>query len=402
MGSIAEIVLSGVSFGVRPASEPPSAEWPFVRFGQEEDCGPQAKVLVAGVGGDGCNLVEQMHSRAVGPRDFIAIDTDHMSLQPLAIEAKLLLGKETTKSIGSGGNAELGKAAAQETSQEWAEIVSGYRMVLLAAGMGGGTGSGAAAHLAKIAKGAGALTVAVVTSPFEYEGQQKAESAAAGIAELRKSADSIIVIPNDKIFSLTNEITYYEALKLRDELLTSIMSSVTDLVLLPTRMAIDFGSIRAVIADGGMMSVSMATATGENKVNEILEKLLHNSLLDHPPLAGAQAILLVTTLGYKVMASEAKELKSIITGTVSPRAKIFCGARLDERAGDTITATLIATHFDELLERQGDVVELDKVFTIDEINTAGLSHRIHIPSYKRLKTAAEGKERQVVRGSENA
>ncbi len=390
MGSIAEIVPSGVSFAFGPPSVRPKPKWPFVWFARDQDRTPQTKVLVAGVGGDGCNLIEQMQNRVVGSLDFIAIDTDYVSLERLAIESKLLLGKETTRSIGSGGDAELGKAAAQEASQKWVEIASDYRMVLIAAGMGGGTGSGAAAHLAKIAKDAGALTVAVVSSPFEYEGRQKADSAAAGVAELRSCADSIIVIPNDKLFSLTPEITYYEALKLRDELLTSIIASVTDLILLPAKMAIDFGSIRAVIEDGGMMVVAEATASGHNKVDELVERLLHNSLVDHPPMEGAQAILLITTLGYKVMASEAMELKSRITGTVSPQAKVFCGTRLDETAGNTITATLIATHFDELLEPQTEVIELDKIFTIEQINNAGLSHRIHIPSYKRIKTASEG------------
>jgi len=390
MGSVVEVVPSGLSLGMVPPSMPPNPTWPFVWFSREEDRTPQTKVLVAGVGGDGCSVVEQMQNRAVGSLDFIAIDTDHVSLQAPAIETKLLLGKETTRSIGSGGDVELGKAAAKETSQEWAEIVRDYGMVLFAAGMGGGTGSGAAAHLAKIAKETGALTIAVVSAPFEYEGRQKAESAAAGIAELRSCADSIIVIPNDRLFSLTSEITYYDALKLRDELLTSIMASVTDLIFLPSKMAIDFGSIRAVIEDGGMMVVAEATASGDNKVDELIENLLYNSLVDHPPLEGAQAILLVTKLGYKVMASEAMELKSRITGTVSPQAKVFCGTRLDEKAGNTITATLIATHFDELLEPQAEVIELDRVFTIEQINNADLSHRIHIPSYKRLKTATEG------------
>ena len=390
MGSIAEIVPSGISFAVGPPSVQPKLKWPFVWFAHDEDRAPHTKVLVAGVGGDGCNLIEQMQSRVAGPLDFIAIDTDQVSLQSLAIERKLLLGKETTRSIGSGGDAELGKAAAEEASQEWAETVSDYRMVLIAAGMGGGTGSGAAAYLAKIAKEAGALTVAVVSSPFEYEGRQKADSAAAGIAELRSCADSIIVIPNDRLFSRTNEITYYEALTRRDDRLTSIIASVTDLIFLPAQMAIDFGSIRAVIEDGGMMVVAEATASGENKVDELVEKLLHNSLVDHPPMEGAQAILLITKLGYKVMASEAMELKSRITSTVSPRAKIFCGTRLDEKAGNTITATLIATHFDELLEPQAEVIELDRIFTIEQVNNADLSHRIHIPSYKRLKTATEG------------
>jgi len=390
MGSVAEIVPSGISFAMAAPSVRPRPRWPFVWFARDEDCAPRTKVLVAGVGGDGCNLIEQMQNRVVGSLDFIVIDTDHVSLQALAIESKLLLGKETTRSIGSGGDAELGKAAAEEASQEWAEIVSDYGMVLFAAGMGGGTGSGAAAHLAKIAKDAGALTIAVVSSPFEYEGRQKADSATAGIAELRSSADSIIVIPNDRLFSLTSEITYYEALKLRDELLTSIMASVTDLIFLPSKMAIDFGSIRAVIEGGGVMVVAEATASGDNKVDELVEKLLYNRLVDHPPMEGAQAILLITKLGYKVMASEAMELKSRITGTVSPQAKIFCGTRLDEKAGNTITATLIATHFDELLEPQAEVIELDRIFTIEQINNADLSHPIHIPSYKRLKTATEG------------
>ncbi|MBN1592825.1 MAG: hypothetical protein JW941_06200, partial [Candidatus Coatesbacteria bacterium] len=205
------------------------------------------------------------------------------------------------------------------------------------------------------------------------------------------SADSIIVIPNDRLFSLTNEITYYEALKLRDDLLTNIMSSVAELVFLPSEVPIDFGSIRAVIRDGGMMVVAEATGSGINKVDKIVDNLLRNSLVDHPPMESAQAILLITTIGYEVMKSDEVELKSRITSAVSPRARIFCGTKLDEKAGDTITATLIATQFGNLLEPQAEVMALERIYSIEQVNRADLSHPIHTPSYRRLKSASEKK-----------
>ncbi|RLC46472.1 MAG: hypothetical protein DRH70_05405 [Candidatus Coatesbacteria bacterium] len=155
-------------------------------------------------------------------------------------------------------------------------------------------------------------------------------------------------------------------------------------------MSIDFGSIRAVIEDGGMMVVAQASASGEGVVDELLEQLLHRNLIDHPPMDAAQAVLLVTTLGYKVTASEDSELKSRIARVVSPMAKVFCGTRLEKGAGDSVTVTLIATHFDELAEPQAEVIELERVFTIEQINNAGPSHRIYTPSYLRLKSASEG------------
>jgi len=390
MGSIAQIVPSGISFPIRTQSLSAKQEYPFVWFAGDECEVPQTKVLVAGVGGDGCNTVEQMQNTAPSSLDFIAIDTDYMSLERLTIESKLLLGKQTAKSIGSGGNPDLGRAAAEEASEEWADRIADYGMVVIVAGMGGGTGSGAAAHLSKVAKEMNVLTVAVVSSPFEYEGAQKAESAKKGIAKLCSSADSIIVIPNDRLFSLSDQLTYYEALKLRDDQLARIIRSVTDLALRPARMSIDFGSIRAVIEDGGMMVVAQASASGEGVVDELLEQLLHRNLIDHPPMDAAQAVLLVTTLGYKVTASEDSELKSRIARVVSPMAKVFCGTRLEKGAGDSVTVTLIATHFDELPEPQAEVIELERVFTIEQINNAGPSHRIYTPSYLRLKSASEG------------
>ncbi|HUT03586.1 MAG TPA: cell division protein FtsZ [bacterium] len=389
MGSIVEIVPPGVSFPIRTLPLSVRQECPFVWFASDECDAPQTKVLVAGVGGDGCNTVEQMQSMAPSSLDFIAIDTDYMSLERLTIEWKLLLGKHTARSIGSGGNADLGRAAAEEASEEWADKIANYGMVIIVAGMGGGTGSGAAAYLAKMARDMGVLTVAVVSSPFEYEGRQKADSASEGIAKLRSSADSIIVIPNDRLFSLSDRLTYYEALKLRDDQLVRIIGSVTDLVLRPARMSIDFGSIRAVIEDGGMMVVAQASASGEGVVDELLEQLLHKNLIDHPPMDAAQAVLLVTTLGYKVTASEDTELKSRISRVVSPMAKVFCGTRLEKGAGDSVTVTLIATHFDELPEPQAEVIELERVFTIEQINSAGPSHRIYTPSYLRLKAPSE-------------
>ena len=167
------------------------------------------------------------------------------------------------------------------------------------------------------------------------------------------------------------------------------MASVAELVFLPAKVPIDFGSIKAVIQDGGMMVVAEATASGINKVDELVENLLRNSLVDHPPMEGAQAILLVTTIGYEVLKSEEVELKSRITSAVSPRARIFCGTRLDETAGDTITATLIATRFGELTEPQAEVMALDRIFTIEQVNRADLSHATYTPSYRRLKAASE-------------
>ncbi|MCD6327122.1 hypothetical protein J7M28_06175 [bacterium] len=362
-----------------------SRTMPFVQFATSRPKPAVAGVLVAGVGGDGCMLIEQMQEQCDDALDFVALDTDNMSLERLRMTNKILLGSDAGDKIGTGGDRAKGKAAAEEALEEWQKLVRDYGMVLIVAGMGGGTASGAAGYLALLARQAGALTIAIVSSPFEYECQQKAENAALGIAELEKSADSIIVLPNDRIFSQDTKITYYDALRRRDQYLIDIVLGMTDLVFLPAKMKIDFGSIKTVIEGGGTMVVATAEASGENRVDELVESLMNNGIVDHPPMSSARALLLVTTIGYNVTAYDGLKVKSRITATVHPNAKVFCSTRLVENPSDGISATLIATHFDVEVKSNADTMEFNKIFTIEQINSADLTHGVHVPAYKRIK-----------------
>jgi len=361
------------------------SKWPFVVFARPEGEPLLPRVLVAGVGGAGCSLVGHMLDSQSGRIEFAALDTDLMSLSGLEIEHKILLGKEASGAIGTGCDVEKARAAAEEVQQEWEKTVKGFEMIFIVAGMGGGTGSGAAPYLAKIAKDAGVLTVAVVSSPFEYEGKHKALNSKMGIAQLREWADGVIVVPNDKLFSLSDRLTYSEALSLRDQVLSGVISGITDLFFLPARMAIDFGSVKAIIQDGGTMAVATARASGERKVEQIADSILNSSLLEHPPLQKAQALLIAATLAYNVTAFEAREVKTQIAKAVSPRAKIICGTRLDQSSDDSICVTIIATHFDAPAGPELSVTELPRVFTVEEINQADLSHPIFTPTIDRMR-----------------
>lgn len=356
-----------------------------------EAAAPAVRVLIAGIGGGGCCVAAQMQRRASEHLDFVALDTDYVSLQGPELEANILLGEKVTRRTGTGGDLRMGLKAAEESSASWQAMVKNYDMVFIVACLGGGTGSGAAPHFAKLAKQAKALTVAVVSTPCEYEGRRKAENASAGIAELRQTADSVIVVSNQKLLAMNDQMTYYDALKRREDVLTDIMMSLTNLVFLPaTMMRIDFGAVKSVIQDGGTMVVAHVSASnGNSNVDDLAKRLLSETLVDHPPMSRAKALLLVTTLGRKIKVRDGMLVQSKITAMVNPGAEITCGLRLDETEDDKISATLIATHFEEAVQPVGAHMKFRKLYTIDEVNNADRSHDIYTPAYLRLEQASE-------------
>ncbi|MEK7514460.1 MAG: cell division protein FtsZ [Patescibacteria group bacterium] len=307
-----------------------------------------ARIKVLGIGGSGRNAVNHMINSRVTGVDFIAVNTDAQDLHHSAAKKKIHIGKNLTRGLGTGMNPDLGRKAVEETKEEIQESVKGADMVFLAGGFGGGTFSGAAAPIAQIARELGALTVAVVTKPFFFEGQQRMRIAEQGLDSLRKAVDAIIIIPNDRLLNtITKETTAKHAFAMCDEVLKQAVEGISDLITTPGVINIDFADIRAVMENAGSALMGIGTASGENRAIEAAKMAINSPLLELS-IAGAKGVLFSVAGGDDLTMFEIQEAAKVITESVDTEAKIIFGTiYTDELKKGDIRITVIASGFPE-------------------------------------------------------
>jgi cell division protein FtsZ len=305
-----------------------------------------ARIRVVGVGGSGKNAVNHMMETKVRGVDFISINTDAQDLHHSQAKKKIHIGKNLTRGLGAGMNPELGKRAAEETKEEVQQAIKGSDMVFIACGMGGGTGTGAAPIVAKTAKEMGALTVAVVTKPFSFEGAQRMRLAEQGLEELRKEVDALIVIPNDRILAtVAKETTLKAAFAACDDILKQAVEGISDLITHPGIINVDFADIRAVMENAGSALMGIGVASGENRAQAAAKAAVSSPLLELS-INGAKGVLFAIAGSDDLGMIEVHEAAKIVTESVDPNAKIIFGAIRDDKLkkGD-VRVTVIATGF---------------------------------------------------------
>lgn len=307
-----------------------------------------ARIKVLGVGGSGSNTIDHMIRSKVKGVEFICINTDAQDLHNSLAPKKIHIGKNLTRGLGAGMNPEIGKQAAEETKEEIQEAIKGADMVFVASGFGGGTGSGAAPIIAQIAKESGALTVAVITKPFAFEGAQRAKIAEEGMSELKGSVDAMIIIPNDKILGIIQKETNFQsAFALCDEILRQAVEGISDLITLPGIVNVDFADVKAVMKNAGSALMGVGTAQGEKRAEEAAKIAINSPLLD-VSIDGAKGILFAIAGGQDMTMVEIQEAAKIITESVDDYAKIIFGAFHDNRLKkNEIKVTVVASGFPE-------------------------------------------------------
>lgn len=312
-----------------------------------------ARIKVLGIGGSGKNALNHMINSKVKGVDFIAINTDLQDLHNSLTKKKIHIGKNLTRGLGAGMNPELGKRAVEETKEELQEAIKGADMVFIAGGFGGGTCTGAAPIVAKISKEMGALTVAVVTKPFFFEGQQRMKLAEQGLDELRAAVDAIIVIPNDRLLStISKETTAKSAFAMCDDVLKSAVEGISDLITTPGIINIDFADIKAVMMDAGPALMGIGLASGERRAEEAAKMAINSPLLE-VSINGARGVLFSIAGGDDLGMFEIQDAAKIITESVDPNAKIIFGTVRDEKLKKgEVKITVIASNFPDTYSRK--------------------------------------------------
>lgn len=308
----------------------------------EEQAG-SAKIKVIGVGGGGNNAINVMIDSGVRGVEYLAVNTDKQALESSKAEHKLQIGEKLTKGLGAGANPDKGKKAAEESTDDIAKAIEGADMVFVTAGMGGGTGTGAAPVVAQIAKNSGALTVAVVTKPFSFEGRVRMRNAEEGIEELKKNVDTIITIPNDKILQIIEKrTTITEALAKADDILKQGIQSISSLISESAFINLDFADVEAVMKNQGLAHMGMSSASGEDRAIVAARQAIESPLLE-TTIDGAKGVLINVTGGKDLGLLEVSEATEIIRQKCDPEAMIIFGADTRDDFGDEIVITVVAT-----------------------------------------------------------
>jgi len=304
-----------------------------------------AKIKVIGVGGSGGSAIDRMMRSKIRGIEFVAINTDAQALHHSSAPHKINIGKTTTRGLGAGMDPELGKKAAEENADEIHDMLKGSDMVFITCGFGGGTGTGAAPIVAEIAKDVGALTVAVVTKPFTFEGAQRKSIAEQGLVDLRDKVDTIIVIPNDRLLQIIDKKTsLLEAFDTVDDVLRQGVQGIAELITVPGLINVDFADVKAIMENQGSALMGIGQASGENRAVDAAKAAVDSPLLELS-IDGAKGILFTVTGGPNLGMHEVNEAARVITGSADPGAKIIFGAVVDESLKDDIKITVIATGF---------------------------------------------------------
>jgi len=313
---------------------------------EEAELGQCAKIKVIGVGGGGSNAVNRMIEASLQGVEFICINTDAQALQLSRAEHRLQIGAKLTKGLGAGADPEIGRKAAEESKEEINQSLQGADMVFVTAGMGGGTGTGAAPIVAEVAKEIGALTVGVVTRPFTFEGRKRAEQAEQGIQELKTKVDTLIVIPNDRLLQVVDKQTSItEAFRVADDVLRQGVQGISDLIAVPGLINLDFADVKTIMKNTGSALMGIGRASGEKRAVEAANMAISSPLLE-TSIEGAKGVLLNITGGSDLGLFEVNEAAETIAEAADPDANIIFGAVIDENCNDEIIITVIATGFD--------------------------------------------------------
>ncbi len=316
-----------------------------------------AKIKVIGVGGGGCNAVNRMIESGVGGVDFIVANTDLQVLNASKAETKLQIGKSITEGLGAGANPEIGREAALESKKEIEEALSGADMVFVTCGLGGGTGTGAAPIVAEIAQEQGALTVAIVTKPFKFEGRKRMEQAEVGLEELKKHVDTIIVIPNDRLRDMIDRTTpILDAFKEVDNVLRRGVQSISDLIAVSGLVNLDFADVKAVMQNRGNAIIGIGIGVGEDRAIEAAKQAVASPLLE-TTIDGATDAIINITGGNTLTLFEAEDAAEVVRNAANTDINTIFGAVINENLNDEVIVTVIATGFDDAREQIGGLEE---------------------------------------------
>ena len=337
--------------------------------------GPTLKVI--GVGGGGGNAVEYMVAKEVKGVEFIAANTDSQALESLAaVPTRVLLGKEATRGYGAGGDPDLGRAAAEENRNDIRDAIQGTDMLFVAAGMGGGTGTGAAPVVAEVARELGVLTVAVVTRPFGHE--RRTDIADGGIVELSRHVDTMITIPNDRLSQLTGESTgFMDVFEKTNKVLLGAVKGIADVITTVGRINVDFADVKTVMSKRGAALMGSGSASGEDRVADAVDQAVHSPLLEDVDLKGAKAVLVNLTAGLDLQYDEYQDVQEAVTGHTEPGVEVFAGVVIDPDLQDQIRVTVVATGIPNRALQPGIVVNNAPVASAVE------PHNFERPAYER-------------------
>lgn len=305
-----------------------------------------AHIKVVGVGGGGCNAVERMIKEGLQGVEFIAINTDAQALMLSSAPTRVRIGEKLTRGLGSGGNPEQGKKAAEESQEALYNVLRGTDMVFVTAGMGGGTGTGAASIIAQIGRELGSLTIGVVTRPFAFEGSRRIQVAEMGIDKLKEQADTLIVIPNDRLLQIVDKhANLQDAFRIADDVLRQGVQGISELITVPGLINLDFADVRTIMSEGGAALMAVGGGKGEDRARMAAEQAISSQLLDIT-IDGARGILFNVTGGPDLTLFEVNQAAAIIKETAHPDVNLIFGAVIDQNMGDEVRVTVIATGFE--------------------------------------------------------
>jgi cell division protein FtsZ len=353
-------------------------------FYMDETNGFSAKLIVVGVGGGGCNALNNMVDAGVHGVEFIAVNTDMKSLSTCKAPLKIQIGTKLTEGLGAGANPEVGKKSALEDMDKIKDHLKGAHMVFITCGLGGGTGTGASPVIAEIAKEVGALTVAIATKPFAFEGKNRMTQAENGVLQLKGRVDSLITIPNQRLLSIGGRhMTIMEAFLKADEVLLNAVRSISDLIVGSGHVVVDFADVKTIMCERGMAIMGIGEANGENRAREAAQKAISSPLLEDISIHGARGVLINVTGNTDMTLNEVSEASTLIQEQAHEEAKIIWGLVYDHSMEDAIRITVIATGFEEQVQTDEE--------TTDTFAHGRLFDEQNIPSFMKKKVAIDYK-----------
>ncbi|RUA17947.1 MAG: cell division protein FtsZ [Clostridia bacterium] len=329
-----------------------------------------AQIKVIGVGGGGGNAVNRMINEGIQGVEFIAVNTDAQALMLSDAPIRVRIGDKLTKGLGSGGDPKIGEQATEESVEELKEVMKGADMIFITAGLGGGTGTGAAPVIARIARETGALTIGVVTKPFSFEGSRRRQLAEEGHERLKEHVDTLIIIPNDRLLQIVDKrASVQEAFATADDVLRQGIQGISELITIPGLINLDFADVRSIMSEGGAALMAIGTGRSENRAQQAAEEAIHSQLLDIS-IDGARGILFNVTGSEDMSLFEVNEAAEIIRRTAHPEANIIFGAVIDPSLTDTLRITVIATGFDDRISQNS----AEKGRQMGRMRTPGANH----------------------------
>ena len=321
----------------------------------EDESERPAKIKVIGIGGGGGNAVYRMATSNFEGVEFVVINTDAQALKAAPVSSKIQIGEKLTKGLGAGSNPEIGRKAAIEDTDKILSILEGCDMVFITAGLGGGTGTGASPIVANLAKEMGILTVAVVTKPFDFEGKVRARQAEEGLMELRAGVDTLIAIPNQRLLNVVERQTsFLDAFRIADSILQQAAQGISDLVVVPGIINLDFADVRTIMSEKGLALMGTGTASGESRAAEAANRAINSPLLEDISIEGAKGVLINITGSSNLSLYEVNEASSAISQAAHPDAHVIFGAVIDEKLADEMKVTVIATGFDSIAKKMDE------------------------------------------------